>query len=176
MAGAGVADRGIELVILGDSDTAYGRGVVQELRQLESARFHLSAFTGYVPAAIYEEQFSGADLIWSPLNRVKTSIQRSPETYGLTIASGLTADLQLGCTPVLAPAWLTLPDPFRVALLPYSSGEDVATILDGLLQDPVYNQQLRQKIDAAFHQLSMDNFGTAFRQLMALPDQERKEG
>jgi hypothetical protein len=166
--GTGSGARGIELVILGDSDTDFGRRVVQELRQLESTRFRLSAFNGYVPAAVYEEQFSGADLIWSPLNRVKTSIQRSPETYGLTIASGLTADLQLGCAPVLAPAWLTLPDPFQVALLPYSSGEDVAKILDRLIQDPVYSQQLRQKIHIAFHQLSIDNFGTAFRQLMAI--------
>jgi hypothetical protein len=162
--------RGIELVILGDSDTAYGRSVVQELRQLESPRFRLSAFNGYVPATVYEEQFSGADLIWSPLNAVKTSTHRSPETYGLTIASGLTADLQLGCAPVLAPAWLTLPDPFRVALLSYFSREDSAKILDDLLQDPAYSQQLRHEIHAAFDQLNLDNFRAAFQQLMALSD------
>jgi hypothetical protein len=161
--------RPIELVILGDSDNAYGVQIASRLRELESPCFRLIIYKGNVPAKIYEETFATADLIWSPLRATKTERNKRPEVYGLTIASGLTADLQLGCAPVLTPAWLELPDPFRVAVLPYDSEAGFTKILDRVLNDPSYYSKLRVSIHLSFTKaLRKENYDPAFRQLMDL--------
>ena len=162
--------RSLELVILGSSDTGYGAGIIAGLRSLSTDRFHVTAFNGYVSQRLYEQYYTAADLIWAPLRREKTNSEKSPEVYGQTIASGLTADLQLATTPVLAPDWLQLPEPFQVALLPYSSDREAASRLDRLFEDPAFRERLMEKIDSAFGMLRRENFDAAFRLLMALDD------
>lgn len=167
----------IELTILGDSSSVYGKQIIPLFQRLESSeRFRLRTYAGYVPAVEYEGRIAAADLLWSPLRPQKTSDKKGPEVYGQSIASGLTADLQLGCHPVLAPEWLHLSSPFSEALLPYSEDNgSVCAILDRLLNDPGYQQGLQQKIDKAFSaQLNRENFDAAFRELMDLPPADKK--
>jgi hypothetical protein len=162
------AKRPIELVLLGSSHSDYGATIVKQLRQLESERFHVTAFDGYVSQSVYEQRYASADLIWAPLKPEKTSTDKVPEVYGQTIASGLTADLQLANSPVLAPDWLVLPPPFSTTLLPYSSQDAVASLIHRLLDDPDYRRQLGVQIDQAFTTLCREHFTGEFRRLMAL--------
>ncbi|HVU96449.1 MAG TPA: hypothetical protein VHE34_14570 [Puia sp.] len=162
--------RTIELVLLGNSGSDYGKDIVAQLRQFESGRFRLTVFDGYVPEDEYERRYATADLIWAPLQPQKTSDDRPPEVYGRTIASGLTADLQLGHTPVLAPDWLMLPLPYSAALIPYSSLEKAGEMLRKVLDEPTWRQALSTSIDHAFLALRRENYDADFRRLTRLDD------
>lgn len=150
----------IELVLLGNSNTPFGADVKGWFQQ--SDNFRLITYEEYIPAEVYESQIAGASLLWSPLQSQKES-----EVYGTTVASGLTADLQLGNAPVLTPDWLQLPEPFRTAQLPYSGPAEIKAILDQILRDREYR---RTVIDIAFAKtLHRKNFDEAFLTLMDLP-------
>jgi hypothetical protein len=175
----------IELVILGDSNTPFGARIVAQLQNLESPFFRLVHYQGYVPELVYEQQIETADLLWSPLKVNKKSSRNSPETYGQTTASGLTADLLLNNIPALAPAGFELPGSFQPALLTYSSSEELDAIFRRLLEDAVYYRELRGRIHEAFSYFVKENFNEAFQLLTGLdqrsllspgPDQKTKKG
>jgi hypothetical protein len=162
----------VRLVILGDSDSPFGAGILAQLRLLESAHFRVESFAGYIPETIYEQELVAADLLWSPLRVHKKSSRNSPETYGLTTASGLTADLLLNNVPALVPAAFVLSEPFRTALLPYGSPQEAGLLLDRLIGDPTCLRDLRQAIHSAFSSFTKENFRVAFAALAALPQEE----
>jgi hypothetical protein len=165
----------VRLVLLGDSDTSYGRDIVQRLRDLASSRFTLWYHEGYVPESTYEAEIGRAGLLWSPLRVEKKGSRNNPETYGQTTASGLTADLLLGQSPALVPAGFVLPEPFRVALLPYGSPEEAQALLLRLSGDEGFRRRLRREIHLAFTYFVKENFSAAFAGLTAL-DQEGEKG
>jgi len=167
--------RPIELVILGDSNSPYGMNIIAQLRRLESPRFRLTSYGGYIPELVYEQQIETADILWSPLKVNKKSSRQSPETYGQTTASGLTADLLLNNAPALVPAGFVLPESFRAAMLSYASPLELEKIFGLLLEDTAYLSALRQKIHDAFSFFVKENFTLAFRSLTGL-DQEGEKG
>jgi hypothetical protein len=159
----------LELVILGDSRTEAGAGIIASLQSLEGPRFRLRFFKGYIPETVYEEELARAHLIWSPLNIPKFSSRNNPEIYGLTTASGLTADLLLNNIPALVPEGFIIPEPFRTAILPYRSPESAMEIITGMTRDLAGYLALREKIHLAFGWFSKENFTDAFAELMAGP-------
>ncbi|HXB94402.1 MAG TPA: hypothetical protein VNU70_04555, partial [Puia sp.] len=100
----------LRLVILGNCDSRYGATIIAGLQAVATDKLDLRYYAEYVPESVYEQQLREADLIWSPLRVQKRGSRDTPETYGLTTASGLTADLLLTNIPVLAPAELELPE------------------------------------------------------------------
>lgn len=177
--------RPIELVILGDSNNPFGARIVAQLQNLGSPFFRLIHYQGYVPELVYERQIETADLLWSPLKVNKKSSRNSPETYGQTTASGLTADLLLNNVPALAPAGFELPGSFQPALLSYSSPAELDVIFRRLLEDAVYYRELRDRIHGAFSYFVKENFNEAFELLTGLDqraplstglDQKTKKG
>jgi len=167
------SDRPILLVILGDSHSPGATAIVAALKALESPRFAILAFDGYVPESTYEQQLAAADLLWSPLKLQKPGSRNNPEVYGRTTASGLTADLLLGDTPALAPEGLVLPDVFQAALLPYRSADEVGLLLNRFLNDDEWLPQLRMTIAANFSFFGKENFYSAFDRLT---EEESKKG
>jgi hypothetical protein len=161
--------RPVELVILGNSDSDYGRELLERLRRLESASFRCFGYQHYIPEEEYERRIGSADLLWSPLRVHKKSSRNSPETYGQTTASGLTADLLLHHAPALTPVGFELPEVFRAAQLSYSSREELTVIFDRLTQDSDYAYGLQLRIHEAFTFFTIGNFTGAFRTLMGLP-------
>lgn len=160
--------RPVELVILGDSSTGYGAGIVASLRQLESDGFRLRFFEGYIPGVAYEQQLTSAHLIWSPLNLHKRSSRNSSETYGQTTASGLTADLLLNNIPALVPEGFVIPEPFRTPIFSYGSPEEWRNVVGKMINDPAYYGGLRERIHSALSFFTKENFGDAFSQLMGI--------
>lgn len=158
--------RPIELVILGDSKPEAGAGIIASLQSLENEQIRVRYFKGYIPETVYEQELAAAHLIWSPLNIRKMSSRNNPETYGLTTASGMTADLLLNHIPALVPEGFVIPDPFRAALLPYGSPEAALEIIERLIGDPVGYFELSRKIHLYFGRFSKENFEGAFLQLM----------
>ena len=159
--------RAIELVILGDGGTPVAGPIIAGLQSLTNGSLTVRHFTGYIPETVYEQELSRADLIWSPLHVHKKGSRGIPEIYGLTTASGLTADLLLTDVPALAPRELDLPAAFRAAVLSYGSAEEARHILDRLSNDPHWQAQLRREIDSAFTYFSKENFLAAFDRLIA---------
>lgn len=161
-----VPGRPIELVILGDSSTGYGAGIVAGLRRLESDGFRLRCFEGYIPGTVYEQELTSAHLIWSPLNLHKKSSRNSGETYGQTTASGLTADLLGSNAPALVPEGFIIPEPFRAAIFSYGSPEEWRDIVGMMINDPAHYSELRERIHSALSFFTKENFGEAFSRLM----------
>lgn len=160
--------RPIELVILGDSNNPYGTRIIARLQNLESPFFRLIHYQGYVPELVYEQQIETADLLWSPLKINKKSSRNSPETYGQTTASGVTADLLLNNAPGLVPAGFELPGSFRPSLLTYSSPAELEIIFKLLLEDTAYYHELRGRIHSAFSYFVKENFKEVFKVLTGL--------
>lgn len=157
----------IELVLLGDSTAESSDAILAGFRSIDPGRFTLRHFKGYIPQTTYEAEITTAHLIWSPLNIHKRSSRNTPETYGLSTASGLTADLLLGNAPALVPAGFIIPEPFRAAIYPYRSPEEAQELIRGFIGDPASYAALRATIHRAFCYFSKENFSTAFSELTA---------
>ena len=155
----------LELLLLGEIATENGAAIVAAFQPLTGDRFTLRHFSGYISETTYEQQLASAHLIWSPLNIHKRGSRNSPETYGQTTASGLTADILLNNIPALVPADFLIPEPFQAALYPYRSPEEATAIIRGLLADPDGYRAIRDKIHQAFGYFGKDNFTGAFREL-----------
>jgi hypothetical protein len=157
----------IELILLGDASTETAANIIAEFQPLLSDHLTLRHFKGYIPESTYEQELTHAHLIWSPLNIHKSNSRNHPETYGLTTASGLTADLLLNNIPALVPAGLVIPEPFRPAIYPYRSTEEAQEIIRRFTEDPASYTALRETIHQAFQYFSLENFAASFKQLTA---------
>jgi hypothetical protein len=155
----------IELILLGNAATEAGATIDAAFQSIANDQIAIRTFKGYIPETTYEQVLTSAHLIWSPLNIHKKSSRNSPETYGLTTASGLTADLLLNNIPALVPAGFIAPGPFQPAIYPYRSPEEAAEIIRRFIEDPVAYTALRETIHQAFSYFSKENFSPAFAEL-----------
>jgi hypothetical protein len=159
----------IELILLGDSATDAGSTIVAAFQSIAGDHLTVRQFKGYIPESTYEQELTNAHLMWSPLNILKSSSRNNPETYGLTTASGLTADLLLNNIPALVPAGFFTPEPFRAAIYTYGSPEEAQKLIKRLLDDPASYAAIREKIHHAFSYFSKGNFSKAFSELTLAP-------
>lgn len=153
------------LVLLGDAATEAASRIIGDFQPLTGDRLSLRTHKGYINEAMYEEELATAHLIWSPLNVHKKSSRNSPETYGQTTASGLTADILLNPCPAVVPADFVIADAFRTAIYPYRSPEEAADIIRRLLLESESYAAIREKIHIAFNYFSKENFSHSFASL-----------
>lgn len=163
----------IGIVLLGDSSQPAAARIISGFRSLAMDRVTFRSYKGYVPQTTYEEEIGHAHLLWNPLRIHKTGSRRTPETYGVTTASGLTSDLLLNNVPALAPAGFVVPEHFGSSVIHYSSSAEAAEIVLRLSGDPAGYAALREKIHKAFGHFSRENFTPAFDILMGERDQTR---
>ena len=152
----------MQLVLLGDSSTKAGTAVLAALRTLADDRLSIRHFSGYIPESTFEEELATAHLLWSPLNIQKKGSRGRPEIYGVSTASGLTADLLLNDIPGLVPAGFAVPDPFRPAIYRYRSPEEAAETLRRIIFDAAGFAAAREEIRHAFSYFTKENFGGPF--------------
>jgi hypothetical protein len=157
----------IQLILLGDAATEAGARIIAAFQPICSEQIILRHFKGYIPESTYERELTDAHLIWSPLNLHKKNSRNNPETYGLSTASGLTADLLLNNIPALVPAGLIIPQPFGPAIYPYSSPEEASGLIIRFLDDTVGYAAICEKIHQSFQYFSLKNFAASFKQLTA---------
>jgi hypothetical protein len=158
----------IELILLGDSATDTGTTILAAFQSITSDHLTLRHFKGYIPESTYEQELTHAHLLWSPLNIHKKNSRDNPETYGLTTASGLTADILLNNIPALVPAGFTTPEPFEPAIYSYRSPEEAQELIRHFIDDPAAYAAIRENIHVAFSYFSTRNFSNAFEELMEL--------
>ncbi len=157
--------KNIELVILGNSDDAYGKHVIAGLQTLESPHFTLKYYDGYISQAAYEQGLSNADIIWSPL-QTKTTFKKTAEIYGITTATGLMADLLLNDIPALVPGDFNIPARYEDALIPYDSERQLMELMNGLMAEPGLVEDRRKRVREAFSFFAKENFTGDFEKLM----------
>jgi hypothetical protein len=155
----------IELILLGDGATGFAAPVIAEFQAIVTARISIRTFAGYIPETTYEQELTDSHLIWSPLHVDKRGSRNSPETYGLSTASGLTADILVNAIPALVPAGFIIPEPFRSAIYPYRSPEEARSLLLGFINDVAGYTTTREKIHQAFSYFSRENFTGPFTEL-----------
>jgi hypothetical protein len=157
----------ISLVLLGDAATEAAETIITAFKAIPRERLTLRIYKGYIPQSTYERELAAAQLIWSPLNVHKKGSRNNSETYGLTTASGLTADILLNSVPALVPVDFIIPDSFHAAIYPYRSPEEAAELIRRLLGDPAAYAATREQIHLAFHYFSKENFSHSFGNLTA---------
>lgn len=157
----------IELILLGDSATDAGATIVAAFQSISGDQLTIRHFKGYIPESTYEQELTNAHLIWSPLNIHKKSSRDNPETYGLTTASGLTADLLLNNIPALVTDCFIIPEPFRPAICTYGSPEEAREVIRAFHEDHAGYAATREKIHRAFQYFSPENFAASFKRLTA---------
>jgi len=160
------AKSAIELVLLGDINTAYGLKLRNELKAYETDRLHIRYYQGYVSQSEYEQQLAAADIIWSPLNINTKSIRGVAERYGISMATGLVADLLFICRPALVPKGFAIPEHYQESLITYDSPSALARRLTELINDLDENKSVR--IFNALSFFSKENFKKEFEELMAI--------
>ncbi len=158
------AKSAIELVLLGDINTAYGLKLRNELKAYETDRLHIRYYQGYVSQSEYEQQLAAADIIWSPVNINTKSIRGIAETYGISMATGLVADLLFICRPALVPEGFAIPEHYQESLITYDSPSALARRLTELIDDLDENRSIR--IFNALSFFSKENFKKEFEELM----------
>ncbi len=156
----------IELVLLGNAASEAGALIVTAFQSITGGHLTLRHFSNYIPESTYEQELTRAHLLWSPLNIHKKGSRNHPETYGLTTASGLTADLLINNIPALVPTGFAIPEPFQPAIYPYHSPEEARDYILGFLDDPASYAALRERIHQAFTYFSKEKFSNAFEELI----------
>ena len=160
------AKNAIELVLLGDINTPYGLKLKNELKAYETDRLRIRYYQGYIPQSEYERQLTAADIIWSPVNIDTKSIRGITERYGISMATGLIADLLSICRPALVPEGFAIPEHYQESLITYDSPLALAARLTELINDLDENRSVR--IFNALSFFSKENFKKEFEELMAI--------
>jgi hypothetical protein len=153
-------------VILGNSNTEYGKKLVAALQTFESPGFKPIHYNGYIPQAEYEKQLSLADVLWSPIQLHTLGIRKTAEVYGISTATGLTADLLLNEKPVLVPHGFQAPEHYEDALINYSSSKELIGLLNAFTLG--IDEEISKKISQSFSFFRKENFETFFCKLMEI--------
>ncbi len=158
------SEKGIELVLLGNINTPYGLKLLDELKTKISDDLHIKYYFEYVPQLEYEQQLAKADIIWSPIHIKTRGIRGTPEIYGISMATGLIADLLLSCRPALVPVGFVIPEHYQDALIPYDSPSALAERIMEFVYG--FDENRNSRIRNALSFFSVENFKSAFEELM----------
>jgi hypothetical protein len=158
----------IELVILGNSRSEYGKKIITRLQALQLPFFVLTYYENNIPQSEYERQLSEADLLWSPIQVLTLGIRATGEVYGQSTATGMTGDLLFNCTPALVPYGFAIPEHYEHALLTYKSPAELGTLITTFMNDPGHAANVREQIGRSFSAFTMEAFKGPFRELMGI--------
>jgi hypothetical protein len=156
----------LELIILGRNNTNYGTDFIKELQKLSSEHFVIKSYHEYISQTEYEMQLDRADIIWSPIRIDTIGIRGTSEKYGLSTATGLTADLLMNCKPAFIPQEFNIPDHYKEALIPYRSAAELAELMNRSMDG--YSEDTYEKIFQSFSYFNKENFKQEMEKLMGI--------
>ena len=155
----------VELIILGSNKTDYALKFLSELETFSSADCKIKYYQDYVQQAEYENQLAGADIIWSPVRIDTVGIRGTPEIYGESTATGLTADLLLSPMPALLPAGFKIPEHYEDAIYLYESEEKLRDLFLKFMDEKT--EGTRDRISGSLSFFVKENFRSSFERLMS---------
>jgi len=161
-------DRSIELVILGNSNTAFGKKLEKDIREVLPATISLIRFDRDVAYDTYSKYYSSAHIIWAPVKLNMESIRGVPEINGLSNSAGLFVDFVHYAHPTLIPEVINFDDKLDPLFLRYTDPKDAADKIETFLHNPNILVSQQEKIQSVCTAYTADKFREAFKKLMAL--------
>jgi hypothetical protein len=159
----------IELIILGNSDTPYGRELRKNIREsIEGLPVTLTTFDTEVSYDIFSAYYSSSHIIWSPVRLKMESIRGIEEINGLSNSAGLIVDFVHYARPVLMPTDIRISEKFDPLFFTYSGPEEAAAILNNFVNNADSLYQRNKDIRAVCSPYNIDMFRDTFRRLMNL--------
>ena len=163
-----IPDQQIEFVILGNSNTAYGKRLEKEIREVLPGTFSLTLFDQDVAYDTYSKYYTTAYVIWSPVKLNMESIRGIPEINGLSNSAGLIVDFVHYAHPTLIPDGISFDDTLDPLFFLYTDPGDAAHKIEFLLRSPDALQSKQEKIQSVCAYYTADKFRGAFKKLMKL--------
>ena len=158
----------IELVILGNSNTAFGKKLEKEIREILPSNISLILFDKDVAYDTYSKYYASAHLIWAPVKLNMESIRGVPEINGLSNSAGLIVDFVHYGHPTLIPEGINFNDKLDPLFLRYTGPKNAADKISAIIQTPHVLASQQDNIQSVCSAYTADKFREAFKTLMNL--------
>lgn len=163
-----IPSRPIELIILGNTNTAFGKELEKQIREVLTSNISLIIFDRDVAYDTYSAYYSSAHIIWAPVKLNMESIRGVPEINGLSNSAGLIVDFVHYAHPTLIPADIKFDDKLDQLFFRYTDPKDAAHKIASLIQAPEALVSAQEKIKSVCSAYTAGKFREAFKKLMNL--------
>jgi hypothetical protein len=158
----------LELVILGNANSAFGKELEQNIRAVLSPSISLILFGRDVSYDTYSSYYSSAHIIWAPVRLHMESIRGVKEINGLSNSAGFIVDFIHYAHPSLIPSTIKFDEQLDRLFYHYSSPEEAAVQLMTFLNNPGVLEQRQHQIRSFCSSYTAGKFRDAFKRLMNL--------
>lgn len=162
------SDQQVELVIMGNSNSTYGKELIHAIKQaITDSPVSLITFDKDVPYGIYSRYYY-SHIIWSPIRLKMQSIRGIEEINGLSNSAGFIVDFVHYAQPSLIPSEISFSKEFDPLFFTYSSPDEAAAMLLTFINDLDILHQRKKHIETVCSTYTRDKFRDTFRRIMNL--------
>lgn len=162
------SDQQTELVIMGNSNTAYGKELIEDIKQaIIHSSLSLITFSKDVPYEVYSRYYY-SHIIWSPIRLKMQSLSGIEEINGLSNSAGFIVDFVHYAQPSLIPSVINFSKEFDHLFFTYSTPDEAAIMLNTFINDIGILQQRKKSIEQIVSTYNSNNFRDIFLRLMKL--------
>lgn len=123
----------MELLLLGNANSSYGRHVLDLAGSLEAFGLSVVSYDSFIPDEEFESAVRKSDCLICPV-RVRTKTHGFDEVYGQTKLSGAVCDMVQYAIPAIVPSDLNMPSDLKSSFVSYSDSQEfiaaIRTFLD----------------------------------------------
>ncbi len=161
-------DHKVELILMGNSNTAYGTELVQNIKKaIENSSVSLVTFNSEVPYEIYSRHYY-SHITWSPIRLKMQSIRGVEEINGLSNSAGFIVDFIHYAQPSLIPSDISFSKELDPLFFTYATPEEASNILISFINDINILQRRKELLAAVCSHYDSNKFREAFTRLMNL--------
>jgi hypothetical protein len=162
------SDQQTELVIMGNSNTVYGKELVENIKQaIIHSSLSLITFDKDVSYDVYSRYYY-SHIIWSPIRLKMQSLRGIEEINGLSNSAGFIVDFVHYAQPSLIPSMISFSKEFDPLFFTYSTADEAALMLNTFVNDIDILQQRKKNIELIISNYNSNKFRTVFLRLMKL--------
>ena len=162
------SDQQVELVIMGNSNTAYGKALIHAIKHaILDSPVSLITFDRVVPYSIYSRYYSSS-VIWSPIRLKMQSIRGIEEINGLSNSAGFIVDFVHYGQPGLIPSEIHFSKEFDPLFFTYSTPDEAAAMLSTFINNKDILLQRKKSIETICSAYTSNKFRDTFVRLMKL--------
>ena len=118
----------LELVILGQARTSYGRKIIHELNKLISNQILVKYYDAFIDQTEFDNQLKRTDFLLLPISKVMR-YRHFKEMNGFTCVSGNINDMLYFGKPAIVPSFYPLDEPVEDMVERYSNDDHLSTLL-----------------------------------------------
>ena len=162
------SDQQVELVIMGNSNTAYGKALTDAIKHaIADSPVSLITFDRDVPYGIYSRYYY-SPVIWTPIRLKMQSIRGVEEINGLSNSAGFIVDFVHYGQPSLIPSDIHFSKEFDPLFFTYSTPDEAAALLNTFINNKDILRQRKKSIETICSTYTSNKFRDPFLRLMKL--------